>query len=244
MKNKPLRLCVIGNSHVAALKTAWDRLKPDRPDFSLTFFAAKTILLRHLKIEGGTLEPTDESVADMLSYTSGGQRRIEVGAYGQFLVSGLQFKLPALARHYSAAVAEAALRKAYEKSLNATIAGMLRTLTPAAIHIAHNPLPCRTDVKLHKQEYRSYADTLGLLNHLFEPKKLAFLPQPEETVEEIWFSRPEFTQDAPRLAVKEIMEGARHSEAGTHLNGDFGVIYLNALLRHIRSGDVRAQRHG
>lgn len=46
------RLAIVGNSHVGALKRAWDEMAPKPEDVDLTFFAVPDKLRRHFRLTG------------------------------------------------------------------------------------------------------------------------------------------------------------------------------------------------
>lgn len=48
-----LRIAILGNSHVAALKLGWDQIADTRPDLDLTFFAAPGRAARAMKLKSG-----------------------------------------------------------------------------------------------------------------------------------------------------------------------------------------------
>lgn len=85
-------LCVVGNSHVAAFKLAWDQRRPRlRDDVEATFFSAPNRLMKFMKREGRSLVADDGELAEKLRYTSGGLDRIDFDRYDAFLVVGAGF---------------------------------------------------------------------------------------------------------------------------------------------------------
>lgn len=82
-----IRGCILGNSHTAALKMGWKRIRDQHPDVSLTFFAARRQLLRKTMIEEGMLKATTRNVAKEME-KSGGTSEIELEDYDFFLIVG------------------------------------------------------------------------------------------------------------------------------------------------------------
>src|SRR5262249_9467769 len=87
---RSVNICVIGNSHAAAIKQAWTDAAPGWGDgTTLTFFAAKAQLLRDLALEDGALVARSDELAAMLRLTSGGSDEIALDAYDGFILIGL-----------------------------------------------------------------------------------------------------------------------------------------------------------
>ncbi len=85
-------VCLIGNSHVAAIKEAWTNRAPQvAPGFSLTFFSAQTRLMRQIEVEGRVLAPQSDDLSRKLAFTSGGPDRIAVDDYDAFVLLGSGF---------------------------------------------------------------------------------------------------------------------------------------------------------
>jgi hypothetical protein len=89
-----LSLCLIGNSHVAAIKQAWTNRKPAVADgVSLAFFSASVILLEQFKLEGAALVAYDEELIEKIRYTSDGLEQIDLARYDAFILFGMGFGL-------------------------------------------------------------------------------------------------------------------------------------------------------
>ncbi|HTT98314.1 MAG TPA: hypothetical protein VMF58_09710 [Rhizomicrobium sp.] len=87
-----LSLCLIGNSHIAAIKQAWTNRKPAVADgVSLSFFSASVRLLENFELEGDVLIPKDHELLEKIRYTSDGIERIELSRYDAFLLFGMGF---------------------------------------------------------------------------------------------------------------------------------------------------------
>lgn len=86
------RLCVIGTSHIGALKTGWDSIKTEQSDWDIVFFGAPDYgvkeRLRHVKRSGSKLAPMEKYTREYFEITSGGQSEIDLDAYDCFLIQG------------------------------------------------------------------------------------------------------------------------------------------------------------
>jgi hypothetical protein len=94
------RLCLIGNSHLTALRRGWLSL-PERPaDLSATFFGSMRDSLRFLEIRDGKLVAVNAFVRHSLAVTSGGLSEIDPAAYDAFVLVGLSASMKRALRFY------------------------------------------------------------------------------------------------------------------------------------------------
>ena len=83
----PLKVCVVGNSHITALKRYWSKVS--HADFwNPTFFGANTISLKGLKSRNGILAASGKSCKNSFSRTANGLDHIVVENYDCFYLSG------------------------------------------------------------------------------------------------------------------------------------------------------------
>lgn len=98
------RLCVIGNSHVAALKLGWDRIGagalPGWSGTSATFFGAPSDGMRHVQLEDGCIVPTRPKIAENFRFLSGGLDRIRLADFDAVLLVGLNVSSKRILRFY------------------------------------------------------------------------------------------------------------------------------------------------
>jgi hypothetical protein len=88
------RLCVLGDSHVAALKTGWDEIpEAQKAHLSVTYFGAQSQLLEGLEVQERSLITHSEHLSNKLAATSNGKTSIDVGDYDLFLIVGLSLNL-------------------------------------------------------------------------------------------------------------------------------------------------------
>ncbi len=249
------RVCVLGNSHSAALHMAWtNRLAGTMPGVALSFFAAKSQLLRNLSLEDGKLLPRDADLADALVLSSGGLSHVEIGRYDAFLLAGLgvRITLTALCQEHGTVahrkwgevetlVSEACFAAMLEAGLADNPAFWLldrirETGSTAPVLIC--PTPFYSDVELDRRFMRRHA-RLGdpaframvieqgraLATALAARRGGEMLWQDESTIASPGYTKREFARAALRL-------GKEASEDGKHMNEDFGAIVLaNALTR-------------
>jgi hypothetical protein len=99
-----IRLCVIGNSHLAAYKLGWDALTaagdPVGRAVRPTFFGAPRDGLRQVKQEAGRIIPTRRDIAEGFARMSGGHREIVLAEYDAVFLVGLSLSVKRILRFY------------------------------------------------------------------------------------------------------------------------------------------------
>lgn len=89
--NRPVRIAVLGNSHLAAAKEGWDLIASDHPACELTFFGAPGLMMGDLAIEDRALVPRTGRLRKKLERSSNGLGRIVPADFDRFILYGLQF---------------------------------------------------------------------------------------------------------------------------------------------------------
>lgn len=85
-----MKICVIGNSHVAALKLGWKRIRSDWTGVAMHFFAAPATEMNALSANSPSLEPTTENLRRYLMLTSGAGM-IDLSAFDMVALHGMAF---------------------------------------------------------------------------------------------------------------------------------------------------------
>lgn len=97
------RICVIGNSHVAAIKLGWDALvaahDPLTEALTPTFFGAPSDGVRHIRLQDGALVPKRKDIAEHFQ-RMGGADRIRLAEFDAFLLIGLSVSIKRILRFY------------------------------------------------------------------------------------------------------------------------------------------------
>ena len=226
------KLCVIGNSHVAALKSGWEKMRDDFKDIEVTFFASAGKSLSCLELRGASLVPRNKPIAEILSFTSGGLSEVAIPDYSAFLCYGLGLQLPALDQRLSTACSNAVLRDALDQSLNLRIARMLRSATQAPIYVAHNPQQATSHEPEKTFPRQSYATLSRELGRLLEPDALALAAQPASTLDDDWTTKSHYASGSVRLDTGRRTPNRAHPDnERVHMNGAFGTAYLSELFR-------------
>lgn len=247
-----MKICLLGDSHLAAIKTGASGLKTTH---KLDFFGSPRDSLSGLRLQNTTLAPGSANLAEMLKVTSGGQTRIELADYDQFILVGLGFSFTRLARMHqryrlSSGVSELkhrylisedcrelAIAGLYERSLALNLAGAIRVASQAPIILV--PEPFRSiNVLGSTQEVELWnymsdrTDDLLTIYRAMQKRCEALLPnfrileQPADTTDGV-FTRSEFAEAAPRMTAKGF-------ESYTAPDfGHMGPLYGNRVLTEV-----------
>jgi hypothetical protein len=252
------RVCIIGNSHVAAWKAGMDLVPEWRKEFDTEYFASQSDLMRHIELRDNVLVPTSELTRRRMKVVSGEKTDISIGDYSHFVVIGLglntvepvetlrEFRLPPFqlvaaegAPVLSKAAFAALVESLARNSTAAHIAGLVRKVTDAPIVIVPQPYPSEA---VRGVTYWKRLDDSGVLTHaaeLFRTYAAAvadglrcqLLMQPASTVVRGHFTRNTYSTGSIRLA----RDNVEHPETEPfHMNADFGAEMLRTCLRRLR----------
>ncbi len=244
-------LCVIGNSHAAAVWQAWKSgAVAAKPGFSMTVFAShgNSVDLSH---RDGSLVPANQTVSEMFAFTSGGKDRVEIDKYDAFLLVGLSWGVNLARVLARCSVVEHLAHKPAEIVVShACLVEIIRALNrrAAALEIARQiradskvpiliyPTPFRPETTRSEQDDPCLSDRV-LLDNLM-PRSIAALSQlaGEHGCEVIW-QHPE-TVAFPGLTKARFAKGAvnlrqSNENLDRHVNPDFAVFSLREILERL-----------
>lgn len=98
-----MRLCLIGNSHLAAMKLGWDKLAqmgdPLTHGVDLSYFGAPRDMLRNIEVRNGRLVPTNEATRSQFIALSG-RDELDPNDHDAFLLVGVGASLKRVLRLY------------------------------------------------------------------------------------------------------------------------------------------------
>lgn len=241
------RICVIGDSHAAALKTGWDMIEADFPGVELIFFAAMAQHMEAIELAGRDLIATTDDLRTRWERTSAGRIAID-GTYDAYLLCGLGLKFQAAIQTLKALqtrarngeipksereqVFTAQLEEDLRSTLAIRIADLLRQITDAAILFVPQPLPAEGGEESVKPSSEGVERKRLMLarfeeicDRLAREKKASFLAQQKETrTEDLLATRAGYALNPSRLASKKM--GADRS----YMDGEFGAIVLRDAL--------------
>ena len=231
-----MKLCVIGNSQMAVLKLAWDRIGAEFPGVTLSFFGAPGDRLGGLERQGARLVAVDPDLAKRVGFTSGGATSVEPGAQDAVLLAGLNFGLgPGLASGYSLAVQAAALRDRFAATLCGQIHALVRAAAPQTpVHVMPTPLRRRSG-EAGGRALQPYAQRLEIARLALRDRLAGgdVLGQPPATIVAETWTDAVYGVDAVGL---DQGRGVRSKDDDSHMN----VAYGEAVLRDWLPGLVAA----
>lgn len=228
------RLAIIGNSHVACLKTGWSRMGDSRPDLKAVYFADRGDRLDGLVAKGDRLVPSNPRLKQVIAHTSGGLTEIVPADYDAILVFGLGLDPVMLPDSYSMAVLRQTVVDRARSSLNYRLVERLRAVTRLPIYVGACPLLAmrRTSPIVDRSIYPLNRTTLA--EDVFSPLDATFVSQPDRTICRGFFTRSRYSEGSMRLDVADSISGQSHpSTERRHMNADYGAEMWAVLLAHL-----------
>lgn len=238
------RICVLGDSHAAALKKGWDRIAPERPDCVLTFFPAPAHLVGDLVVSGNALVANGGKLGSLFATASGGLDRIAAD-YDHYLVCGYGLTVATVRGAYlSALQPDRAPRARFLDETMAALRGTammevmtrLRAVTARPVTMLAAPLAAREtfwDNLERRGHALAFVETFfGACRRLAADFDAAFLPQPKRTLHPRGMTRPRYARNAAKLSGTD--------DDGHHMNAEYGAIVLAAALDAIAQSRASA----
>lgn len=254
-----MKLCVIGNSHIVMVKSAWDDVSKTLPRVSAEFFAASGSKLNGLELRGRSLTSDSPAVVSQLKATSGGRPSIEIDRYDGFLLVGLNLGLVNVLRVGSdhrtvSTVGQApfghlvsdgafdlSVKRQFEAASCLRIAEMIRSVAPDAPIVAV-PTPHATrGITSRGGQFWVDAEILSaraepvwrkLLAGFVEASGVIVVEQPDETLDRRYFTEKRYAVGSVRL--RGMTE--RVEEEHRHMNAEYGSLVLKDVLPHFGVG--------
>lgn len=229
------RVFVLGNSHVAALKLAWDDLASEYPETSVTFFAARADATRDVTVDNGRLMAGNTTLREQFALTSGGPSHIDpndfdaVVCYGGLSVSLRRAEVDS----FSSGFARKSLLDRTYSSLMFTHVGRLREITEKPVFAAFAPLraPSSGFVRTALMSMREACDLVQ--NEALNALKATVLCQPQCTLLDAYTTKPEFSVGSVQLTEIQKSTGAHSDGELSHMNKSYGEIWLREYLPRI-----------
>ena len=249
-------VCMIGNSHVAALKLAWSNRPPEIKDgTTITFFSAQNRLMSRIERKGAKLVSGSEELAEKLRYTSGGQDSIKLKEYDAFVLvgSGFGIDIPRLTEEcgtiapaggeklMSQSMLSATVEAHMEKSMSLQLSRTIREVTDVPIVLVGAPFVSERELLEPPLSGQPWLKDKAFLVPYVEACRAAgervakragfsIVWQAEET-----YALPGFTSETfNRNPVRFQMRGPNTPEFDAkHGNEDYGVLMLGRILERL-----------
>ncbi|RMC37476.1 hypothetical protein [Paracoccus alkanivorans] len=245
MKGTNMKLCIVGNSHIACLRSAMNGNDSFFKNNDVTFFGAPRRMLTKLATDqSGRKLIAPPRVERYLQKTSGGLINIELDKYDAFLVGGLSYAVQSLvptfaSDQYSSEVRRATVRDYWTSQTINQVIGVLRSVCAAPIFVMHAPLAAVLDpVQVPESVYASMIETSQ--DAYFDDFSARLLRQPDSTLNGGMATRREYSVGSVRLEGVGSDDLKEHHEDETeHMNAAFGGIMLNVLAEELSRVSVR-----
>jgi hypothetical protein len=227
-----MKVCVIGNSHIAALKHGWEAIRTGYPDRTLTFFGARGGAMKGLVADGKQLVGSTAVLKRGMAFTSG-LSAIVPDDYDVILVHGIgtrpYFK-PA-GTFYSEQSLKAALDEHTRGKVSTHVFTQLRQVTQQRVYFGHQPFKAARRVR-HRQPPTDYIEGLFIANEIYYgPRNAVLVPQPVETIANGRATDPEFSAGSRRLSVGASNDDEQHPDRDRrHMNERFGASWMRAFF--------------
>ena len=254
--------CIVGNSHLAALKLGWKEIAHDFPKIELDFFGSHRDSMMRTEVRDGRLVAFDSKVRSKLKMT-GGHHNIDLARYDFFVIVGMGFGLhptlaildthsvPAIRSKHHHLISDAALADAMCDVLRGSTAGhiywLLYTHTTVPIFIVPQPLSAEGILNAGRRGaiYRRLRDARmqKRVADVYSAASLAALSghtdvvhQPPETVTSDIYTRAIYSDGSVRLNIDQDL---KHPEADhAHMNARYGKVMLRELIARIEAAGI------
>lgn len=244
----PLRIALIGTSHAAAFKSAWDAGHEAWPGVTLTFFAARNGGPGHIGLltpRDGKLVAGHPHLAQSLRVTSGGDDRVDPADFDAILLVGFGPRPPLLPplSPYSEAVREEIYAASRRTSPLATMLKKIRAIAPEVpVFAAAPPLAAVPPgwAKPKAERYQAAFETMS--REVGIPLGIRLLPQPYRTILADRWTDPGYTRGSLRLRIdpKAPKAEPHPDDDRTHMNAAYGKLALAEALAAVRSHHAKA----
>ncbi len=264
------RICAMGNSHLAAAKLGWDRIKDDYPDYRFDFFGfppnSATEFDQHVLVEDGRLVATTEKLRNGFAMTSGGHTAIVGADYSAFVTLGLGISGPQRARQIFANyrttdLAEPGLHLISDALLGAYVKRLcsmphalrpfeaLRAVSDAPIflHATLTPMSEILTAEKHRGEVHTIPDVYRRLTPIFD-RICKEVGQPDLYR---YIPQPPETLEPSGLTRPEFVRSgsgfaafsgklSKKQQDYFHGNADYGVVAVRRLILEFERSGLRA----
>ena len=237
-----MKICIIGNSHIAALKMAWDTgIEKQFPNIEPVFFGARGRLLNDLVVKNGLLAPGSKDLAKSFVLTSRGQRYIDPALFDVFLIYGFGAEITKVLKKKSGAASKGVNAKMivnyWETSGMLQVSRQIRAVTQKPVYCGLAPLVAQ---KKSTRRIKVYDRFVRRSNKaVFHPERFALVAQPPQTLTKRCATRKKFSAGSTRLKVDKKAKQRHPKRDALHMNARYGAIWLRCFLKSIAAKTVQ-----
>ena len=237
-----MKILVIGDSHVASLKRAYDNLSREMEDIKLFFVASKGGGLSSVKVRKGVLCSDDNSVLKNIEYTFGSARvdinNLDLDAillYGMHLAVPFSFARSIINGVYSEQFLEESFNDFLIQKWGFRLAIDVASNTSVRTYIA-SPFPSREGLPIQEFSSDLYARKLEAISFFQErflsDLNLNYYLQPTETFSPNCKTFTDYSIGSKRLDVGNKFDDEEHpTNDYIHMNDLFGEIFIKSFIK-------------
>lgn len=227
-----MKICILGNSHAAALKHGWDRIAADYRGVNVHFYTMLGQNLGALELDGRHLVKKGGRGGRVRHFPPEIGEAVDLDLYDGFILHGLglNFRSPD-GPGLSAAVREAVIVDSLQDTALWKLLGVIREVSGAPARVGPTPLRAAENVKTRgpSPEFRAFVEKLRLL---CEERNAVVVPQPDETIVNGAMTDPKFNMDVVPIGkdpAEKMGANERHTDR-SHMNPEFGVMMMTRYL--------------
>jgi hypothetical protein len=225
-----MKVCLMGDSHAAALKKGWTQVGGEFPNVRMTFFAGTTADWDSVGVADGRLLPGAETLREQFVRSAQGVSEI-ADAYDVYVLCALGLRLSEALRlwvsraekgHTTWSAYRAAVAESVRDHECARLLSKLRQITQAPVYVVagpHQPLAfCRSSPLLDDATAARLRANFHAECETFAAEHAArFVPQPQETL-------------APNGVTTQMRFWSGTPKDRRHCNGEYGAIVLTRIM--------------
>lgn len=237
-----MKVAVIGNSHIACIKQAWDEATTQYPEVTLCFFGSNANTMESVTARDGVLLPGSEHVARSWEITSGGEKVVVLSDYDHVIVHGIVPFMTWWGRLHrwflnngrvSSGFRRATFRSGHP--LTERVLDALDQLEHANVLLTPRPSPAVQSQDAEPVKDTDFGALSDFIENGFKDLGYAFLPQPAETVTRSFNTYSRYNEGA--IGLGRDPRKSRQAPAGdrNHMNLAYGEVWLKQVISALKA---------
>ena len=240
-----MRIIIIGNSHVGALKRAWDQLKDSYIGIEIYFVAAASDLIKNLEIHGNKILTQNSLLNENIKLTFGNYeidyKKLNPDVclfYGMNMGCPSRFIRRSTLGNFTKHFVNNAMNDYFSShAWGYEIAEMISLKFKGNFYASH-PIASSHDIKLETFSDESYewvSNAVSYFNKILIKKNIKYFIQPYKTFHPSRYQTfLEFSINSQRLGIEDGPDAKKHPNNDfTHMNNKFGTVFLESFINEI-----------
>lgn len=240
-----MKICIIGNSHIACVKKAWDEMSLSGSyPHQVTFFGSHADTLLNTESNSTGLFPKNDQVRKSFILTSGGEESVIFNKYDLFFLHGFSPSFRnyhSLYNYFDLRFASSGFKKDSFMNISDTMSKLLKHMmnTQKPVFVTPRPSKAVDDYEKvldsDKVDNEVYEKVLAYIENGFKNIGFKYLHQPEETLIYNNFTKKEYNTSGIGLGEvpKKDNDHILSSKNLTHMNKAYGKVYLEDIFRNL-----------